>query len=939
MDVGTVKVVDIDDTMRSAYLSYAMSVITSRALPDVRDGLKPVQRRILYAMHDMGIRHASPTKKSARIIGEVLGKYHPHGNAAVYDAMVRMAQSFSMRYPLVEGQGNFGSVDGDGAAAMRYTEARLTAIGEEMLADIEKAAVDFGNNFDGSLKEPTVLPTKLPNLLINGVAGIAVGMATNIPPHNLGEIADAVVYLIKHYDKIDDITVDDLMRFVKGPDFPTGGTILGTEGIKQAFATGKGRIIVRSQAHVENLRGGHAAIIITELPFQVNKANLVERIAMLVREERLQGIADLRDESDRTGMRVVVELKRSVEPGPVINTLLKYTQFQTTFGVNMLALVGGEPRLLSLKQVLRHYVEHRHDVIVRRTKYELDRALARAHILEGLLKALDHLDEVISTIRRSRTADTAKRNLIKRFQFSEKQAQAILDMQLRRLAALERRKIEEEYKEIQGRIDYLKGLLVSKAKILALISQDVVELKKVYGDARRTRIMQVDDISACDPEDLMPDEELYVLFTRQGWVRRRPADVATRASGIPGMSSHERDVLQGVLVARSQDTVLFFTDNGRAFGLPANQIPDGDQQDRGLPFSQLARLSDGERVVAALRVEGFSDERYLCLATRQGKVKRLALKELAGLNRGPIEVVGLAKGDSLGWVLEGNGGELVLVTSQGKAIRLAQDTVRAQGRSAGGVRGITLKDGDSVIGMDQVSDDGQLLVAAAAGYAKRTSLREYTAQGRGGQGTLTIDPVKMHGTGPLTAACVVRETDEVVFTTAAGKMVRVNVGDVPKLRRASWGRVVTRTRRNVVVAVENDQIDGVVKLVSPGGKPSEPTLATSRTSGRASTQRRSGTTARTEKTTSATRNKASGAPRAKKPTPTTRAAPRATRAPKAEADGATRQVSGHGPTAKSSDTDAEPSKDIPSSPSTSGSQRTRRSRTIKTPRRTHKSGA
>ena len=825
MDVGTIRQVDLDETMRSAYLDYAMSVITARALPDVRDGLKPVQRRILYAMHDMGITANSATKKSARIIGEVLGKYHPHGDTAVYEAMVRMAQDFSMRYPLVEGQGNFGSVDGDGAAAMRYTEARLTALGDEMLKDIDKNSVDFADNFDGSLQEPVVLPAKLPNLLLNGVGGIAVGMATNVPPHNLNELADAICYLIRHYEAIEDVSLGQLMRYVKGPDFPTGGTILGREGIRLAYATGKGRIIVRARAHIENQRGGHTAIIINELPFQVNKANLVERIANLVREDRLEGIADLRDESDRTGMRVVIDLKRGVEPGPLLDGLIKLTQFQTTFGVNMLALVGGEPKRLSLKQVLQKFIEHRREVLERRTQFELDKAEARAHILEGLLKALDQLDEVIATIRRSRTADTARRNLIKHFQFTEVQAQAILDMQLRRLAALERRKIEDEYAEITKRIAYLKGLLASKAAILGLIVEELGELKKAYGDGRRTAIADVDDTASCDPEDLMPNEAAYIVYTRSGSVRRWPQKVAASNSGIPGMSLREKDVLAGVLMAQSQEGVTFFTDHGRAFHLLTHQLPDGEQQATGLPFRQLAPLDQGEGVIGALVLEG--QEGHLCLCTRQGKVKRLALAELSQLGRAPTTVIGLADDDRLGWVCLGCGDDLILVCAGGKAIRIAEDTIRPQGLSATGVRGITLKGTDALVAMCQARESGQLLVATAVGYGKRTMLKEYPTQGRGGQGVATVDSAKQSGTGDLVAALVVSDDDDVVLTTAAGAMKRVAVADVPRLGRATWGRVVTRTRRNALIEIENDQVSGLVRLLGDapdkdGSTPEEP---------------------------------------------------------------------------------------------------------------------
>ncbi|MCE5257678.1 MAG: DNA topoisomerase 4 subunit A, partial [Chloroflexi bacterium] len=533
----SVRRIDIEQKVRSAYLDYAMSVITARALPDVRDGLKPVQRRILYAMGDMNLTHDQPTKKSARIVGEVLGKYHPHSDTAVYDSMVRMAQDFSMRYVLVDGQGNFGSVDGDGAAAIRYTEARLAKLGEEMLADLEMNTVDFIANYDGSAKEPTVLPAKLPNLLVNGTNGIAVGMATNIPPHNLGEVADAVVYLIDHLKQIDDVTVDDLLRFIPGPDFPTGGAILGNEGIRSAYASGKGAITVRARAHVEEMKGGHSAIIVTELPYQVNKASLVERIAELVRDGRIEGIGDLRDESDRTGMRIVIELKRGQDAEPVLAVLLKLTQMQGAFGINMLALVDGEPRVLSLKRILLCHIEHRQQVITRRSQFELEKALARAHILEGLLKALDQLDEVIQTIRRSRTAETALTNLMEKFDFSELQARAILDMQLRRLAALERQKIQDEYREVKERIAYLQALLKSKDKILDLVKADMLALKTAYGDARRTRITLTGGEGTLF-ENMVPDEESLVLITASGQAKRLPAEGARMEEGqlVPGIS-------------------------------------------------------------------------------------------------------------------------------------------------------------------------------------------------------------------------------------------------------------------------------------------------------------------------------------------------------------------------------------------------------------------
>ena len=832
MELGTVQRVDIDEKMRSAYLSYAMSVITARALPDVRDGLKPVQRRILYAMHDMGLRHDRPTRKSARIVGEVLGKYHPHGDSAVYDAMVRMAQDFSMRYPLVHGQGNFGSIDGDGAAAMRYTEARLTAIGEELLVDLEKNTVDFTDNFDGSLQEPSVLPAKLPNLLINGVGGIAVGMATNIPPHNLGEISDAIMFLVDNYDRADDVTVDDLMRFVKGPDFPTGGMILGCEGIRQAYATGKGRVIVRALAHMEDLRGTSQAIIVTELPYLVNKSTLVERIAKLVRDDRVQGISDLRDESDRTGMRIVIELKRGAEEAPIMASLLKYTQLQTTFGVNTLALVQGEPRLLSLKRTLLHHIDHRCEVIIRRTQFELEHALARAHILEGLLIALDNLDEVIALIRRSSTADTARTNLMKQFKLTEIQAQAILDLQLRRLAALERKRIQDEYQEVLARIEQLRDLLANRDKVLGLVKQGVSDLKKAYGDARRTRICEVDATAEFKAEDLMPDEEVTVLLTAGGTVRRLPASAySARRSAIPGMSARERDVLQSIFVTNSQETLCFFTDKGNAFALPAHQLPDTSQQEGGLPLSDLVRLESDERAIAMLHIPSNAEERYLCLVTRQGQIKRLALSDVSSLGRRATGVMRLAAKDALGWAaLTGPQDQVIMVSEEGYAIRFECETVRPQGLSAGGVRGISLKDGGRVMAFDVVREGAELLVATVWGFAKRSDLSEYSVQGRGGLGALTVDLSKSSLTGPIADATVVSPGDEVVFVTQKQVMHRMPSDRVPRSGRASWGSTVSRTRRQAVMPDAEDPVVSAVRLAglaagSSGGVPEGPTEA------------------------------------------------------------------------------------------------------------------
>jgi DNA gyrase subunit A len=823
MEAEAVQRVDIEQKMRGAYLSYAMSVITARALPDVRDGLKPVQRRILYAMGDMGLRHDLPPRKCARIVGEVLGKYHPHSDSSVYEALVHLAQDFSMRYVLVDGQGNFGSVDGDDAAAMRYTEARLSALGEEMLLDLDKETVDFVDNFDGSVQEPTVLPAKVPNLLINGASGIAVGMATNIPPHNLCEIADACVYMIDHYNEAEDVSVDDLMQFIQGPDFPTGGTIMGREEIRQAYATGKGHLTVRAQAHIEDLRGGHSAIIVTELPFQVNKATLVERIAELVRNGRIEGIGDLRDESDLTGMRVVVELKRGVDAAPLLSQLLKLTQMQTTFGVNMLALVDGEPRVLPLKRILVDYLEHRQEVITRRTHYELEKAQARAHILEGLLLALDHLDEVIQTIRHSRTAETAQQNLCTKFKLTEVQARAILDMQLRRLAALERHKIEEEYAEVRKRIEYLRGLLKSKGEILELIKADVLELKRLYGDARRTRISEVTESSEFRPEDLVPNEDVVILLTRSGSVRRLPVEAyLTRAGGSRtslGLPFQGGDAPQAVLKVNSRETIVCFTDRGRALQTPAHQVPDGIQQPMGLPLRQIVPLSPEERVVALTRIDPSEGERYVTMATRQGKVKRLALSELASLGNAGAQVIGLADGDALASVVvTGGSDELIAVSEQGKAIRFQEDTVRPQGRTGMGVRGITLGDGDALVAMDVVRDKGELVLATALGFAKRTPVREYSVQGRGGMGVLTMDVDRLSLCGPVVAAQVALPEEQLLLASAKGTMLRARVTDVPALERTSWGRVVTRTRRGAMLPLDGDALVLLLRL-EPGLAP------------------------------------------------------------------------------------------------------------------------
>ncbi|MGH2523020.1 MAG: DNA gyrase subunit A, partial [Anaerolineales bacterium] len=653
MEIGQIQRVDIDQQMRGAYLDYAMSVIVARALPDARDGLKPVHRRILYAMHDMGLRSNSPHKKSARIVGEVLGKYHPHGDMAVYEAMARMAQDFSMRYLLVDGQGNFGSVDGDAPAAMRYTEARLARLAEELLADIDKDTVNFGDNFDGSLQEPEVLPARLPNLLLNGSAGIAVGMATNIPPHNLREVTAAIAYVIDHYDTVDEIGLEELMGFIKGPDFPTGGIIVGLEGIKSAYGEGKGRVVVRGVAHVEEMGGNRHRIAITELPYQVNKAGLIERIAELVRDGRIDAISDLRDESDRRGMSVVIELKRGAQPKKVLNQLYKYTPLQSTFGVQVLALVDGEPKLLRLKPALQAFIEHRRVVITRRSEFELKRARARAHILEGLLIALANLDAVIRTIRESADADIAKTNLMARFKLTEVQAQAILDMQLRRLAALERQKIEDEHKDVLKMIAYLEDLLASPKKILALIKTDLSEMAEKYGDDRRTQIA-AEASEALGEEDLVENKPVLISITQRGYIKRTLQEKyraqGRGGSGAKGQELREEDAVQYIFLAHSLDTILFFSDKGKVYSEKAYQIPEADRPDRGISLAQIINVSPGENITAAVAVPDFEAADYCTMVTRKGKIKRVMLSEFAAVRPSGLIATTLEEGDILGWV-------------------------------------------------------------------------------------------------------------------------------------------------------------------------------------------------------------------------------------------------------------------------------------------------
>ena len=805
MEIGNITLININDEMRSSFLDYAMSVIVSRALPNAKDGLKPVHRRILYAMHDMGIRANTPHRKSARIVGEVLGKYHPHGDSAVYDSMVRMAQEFSLRYMLVDGQGNFGSIDGDSAAAMRYTEARLARIAGEMLEDIERNTVDFSANFDDSLQEPDVLPARLPNLLLNGSTGIAVGMATNIPPHNLGELCDAINYLIERYDNQDDVTVEELMQFVQGPDLPTGGQIVGTEGIKSAYATGKGRLVMRAVAEIEDskVRADRQRINITEIPFQVNKSTLIERMAELVTQGKIPDIADLRDESDRNGISIVVELKRGTQPIKVLNQLYKHTALQSTFGIQMLALVDQQPRLLSLKRALQVYIEHRLDVITRRTEFDLEKAQRRQHILEGLRIALDNLDAIIATIRASSDSEEARTNLIEGFALSEAQAQAILDMQLRRLAALERQKIDNEYQEVSEHIDYLRGLLADKYKVLSLIQEDLVQLKERFGDARRTVI--VPGSSDLSVEDMIQDEDVLISITQRGFIKRTPITAyrmqARGGKGLIGMTTREEDSLEHLFAAGSLNTLLFFTDLGKVYALKAYEVPELDRTAKGRSTMNLLPLMPDERVTAVLPVVDFDDAEYLTLITRKGRIKRVEVARFANVRSTGLIAISLDEDDELGWVKLTRGGEdLILVSEWGKGIRFCEEDVRPMGRTAAGVRAISLLGTDRLAGADVIAADDDLMIITEKGFGKRTPVDEYRQQGRYGQGVraMMLGPL----TGRIVSARVVKPGDEVTCISTHGIILRTATDNISQQSRNSRGvRVMDIRDGDSVVSV------------------------------------------------------------------------------------------------------------------------------------------
>jgi DNA gyrase subunit A len=830
MDIGNIQQIDIDSQMRDAYLDYAMSVIVARALPDARDGLKPVHRRILFAMHDMGIRANSSYKKSARIVGEVLGKYHPHGDAAVYDAMARMAQDFSLRYMLVDGQGNFGSIDGDAPAAMRYTEARLNRMAEEMLADIDKNTVNFGPNFDESLQEPLVLPARLPNLLLNGSSGIAVGMATNIPPHNLRELAGAITYLIENYDQADEVQVEKLMEFVSGPDFPTGGIIVGREGILHAYSTGKGRLVLRGVAAIEEMKGGRHQIVITEIPYQVNKTTLIERIAELVREDKLDQISDLRDESDQRGMSIVIELKRGAQPKKVLNQLYKYTSLQSTFGVQILALVDGEPRTLTLKRCLQLFIEHRVQVITRRSQFELDKARARAHILEGLLIALANLDAVIQTIRQAADAEEAKEKLVQRFNLTEVQAQAILDMQLRRLAALERWKIEEEARQVREQIAYLEDLLANPQKILALIRTDMQEISEKFGDERRTRIAG-DAKEELREEDLVQDEAVLITLTGRGYIKRTSSAAyksqGIGGKGVTGHTTKEEDEVLFMFPARTLQTVLFFSSKGKVYSEKVYQIPDADRTGKGISIYNVLSLEPNEKITAAISVADFGSHGFCVLATTFGRIKRVDLEEFAAVRPSGLIAMALDSGDELGWAhLTTGQDEIMLITHNGQALRFAEKEVRSMGRSAAGVQGIRLGKGDKVAGMEIVEKGGALLVVTEGGYGKQTPLKEYSAKGRATSGNTTIDQKATTIIGKIAAARVVQPSDDVTLISSNGIILRLKVKEIKVASRPTRGvRLMKPQTGDSVAAVARIASADLKKVGASGSEDSPPEQA------------------------------------------------------------------------------------------------------------------
>ncbi|MFH1201480.1 MAG: DNA gyrase subunit A [Candidatus Omnitrophota bacterium] len=789
----------IEEEMKNSYISYAMSVIVGRALPDVRDGLKPVHRRILFTMHELNLRHTQAYKKSARIVGDCLGKYHPHGDMAVYDTLVRMVQDFSLRYPLIEGQGNFGSVDGDAPAAMRYTEARLAAISDEMLEDIDKDTVGFMPNFDNSLKEPVLLPARLPNLIINGSSGIAVGMATNIPPHNLTEVVDGVTYLIENPDA----EGKDLMRYIKGPDFPTGATICGRGGIKDAYATGRGKLVVRAKASIEQQKQGKESIIITEIPYQVNKSSLISSIAELVEEKKVEGISDIRDESDKEGMRIVVDLRRDAEPQLILNQLYKHTQLETSFGIIMLALVDNRPRVLNIKQILHYYIEHRKDIVRRRTQFELDKAQKRAHILEGLKIALKFIDKIIKTIKTSKNTPAAKEALMKNFDLSDAQAQAILEMQLQRLTALERDKLEAEYLDLIKKIEFYKSILASEKKIEGVIKDELAEIKKRFGDERRTQI--VGEVEELEIEDFIAEEDVVVTISHSGYIKRLPVSSYHKqgrgGQGVTGAELKEDDFVEHLFVASTHDFILFFTDKGRVHWQKVHEIPVGSRTAKGKAIINMLQISQNEKISSYMPVKEFKPDNYLVMVTKKGLIKKTSLEAYGHPRKGGIVGITLESQDELREVKLTDGKqELFIATKEGKAIRFAEKQVRDMGRSAKGVKGVRLSKNDEVIAAEVVDKDATVLTVTENGFAKRTTFKEYRLQSRGGKGIINIKVTKKNGAAVGLKS--VLETDDIMAVTHNGMIVRCAVKDIRATGRSSQGvRLIKLQPKDVVATI------------------------------------------------------------------------------------------------------------------------------------------
>lgn len=798
---GNVLQVDIKQEMKKCYIDYAMSVIVGRALPDVRDGLKPVHRRILYSMYELGLTADKGYRKCARIVGDVLGKYHPHGDTAVYDALVRMAQDFSIRYPLVDGHGNFGSVDGDGAAAMRYTEARMSKITLELLRDINKNTVDFIPNFDGEEEEPSVLPSRFPNLLVNGSSGIAVGMATNIPPHNLGEVIDGIVMLIENPE----VTILDLMTKIKGPDFPTSGIILGTEGIREAYETGRGKIVVRAKTTIEEEKG-RQKIIVTELPYQVNKAKLVEDIADLVRDKKIEGISDLRDESDREGMRIVIELKKDANANVILNQLYKHTKLQDTFGVIMIALVNNEPQTLNLKQILVHYVDFQKEVIRRRTQFDLDKALARAHILEGLRIALDHIDEVIALIRSSRTTEQARTGLMEKFGLSEKQAQAILDMRLQRLTGLERQKIEDEYNELMKDIAYYKEVLDNEWLVLKIIKDELLEIKAKYSDERRTSIERNhDDI---DIEDLIQEQDVVITLTHAGYIKRIPANTYTAQKrggrGIQAMATKEDDFVEHIFITSTHNYLLFFTNFGRAYRLKCYELPEAGRAAKGTNLVNLLPLNPGEKIQAVMPVKEFEEGKFLIMATKEGLIKKTDLAEYSAIRKNGLNAINLREGDELIDVKMTDGNrELLIVTENGYSIRFSETDVRPMGRTATGVKAITLREGDKAVSMNVIAENEDVLIVSENGFGKRTGIDEYSAHRRGGKGIITYKVTEK--TGKIVGAKIVKDGDEIMLINTSGVAIRLDATNISVTGRNTMGVTLMKT-------TEDEKVVAIAKI-------------------------------------------------------------------------------------------------------------------------------